>query len=170
MQIQNCNIEDIDTIFELYAHARAYQTQKKVVVWPTIDRTLVETEIAENRQWKLVQNGVIVCVLATTFSDPLIWEERNIDPAVYIHRIAINAAYRGNNYVAKIVEWAKKYAQHNNKKYVRLDTIIWDNPKLIHYYLSQGFTFLGDYKLKNTDGLPGHYNGATASLFEMEAI
>jgi ribosomal protein S18 acetylase RimI-like enzyme len=169
MHIQNCTIQDIETIFELYSHARAYQTEKKVIVWPSIDRALVETEITENRQWKIIQDNQIVCVWATTFSDPLIWEERNIDPAVYIHRIAIHANYRGNNYVAKIVEWAKKYAQKNQKKFVRLDTIIWNNPRLIHYYVSQGFTFLGDFKLKNTEGLPGHYKDATASLFEMIA-
>jgi hypothetical protein len=48
-------------------------------------------------------NNEIACVFATTFSDPLIWEKRDTDPSVYIHRIATNPNFRGNNLVAAIV-------------------------------------------------------------------
>jgi hypothetical protein len=48
---------------------------KNVVVWPDFDRKLVETELVENRQWKLLIDGQIACVWVT-FNDPEIWEER----------------------------------------------------------------------------------------------
>ena len=54
MIIINSTIKDIDEIFRLYKIATEYQRAKKtVVVWPEFERQLVETEIAENRQWKL---------------------------------------------------------------------------------------------------------------------
>ena len=166
MEIQNSTINDIDEIFRLYKIATDFQKTRFIVHWPEFDRKLIETEIAENRQWKIVIDNKTACVWATTFDDPLIWEDRNIDPAVYIHRIATNPDFRGKNLVNDIVEWAKKYAIANNKKFIRMDTV-GNNSKLIDYYTKCGFNFLGLSKLKNTDGLPAHYHNATVSLFEL---
>ena len=167
MQIINCVKEDIDEIFRLYAVATNYQKERYTMHWPEFDCKMVENEIAENCQWKLMINGEITCVWATTFTDPLIWEERNTDPSVYIHRIATNENYRGKNFVVNIVDWAKKYALLNNKKFVRLDTT-GSNEKLIAHYTKCGFTFLELRRLKDTDGLPAHYHNADVSLFEFE--
>src|SRR5258705_3023328 len=112
MKIENCLPEDIDEIFRLYKIASEYQKSKQtVVVWPEFKKQLVETEIAENRQWKLIIDKEIACVWATTFNDEQIWEERNADAAIYIHRIATNPSFRGKNFVAIIVEWASEYAK-----------------------------------------------------------
>ena len=167
MKIVNSVKEDIDEIFSLYAVAVKYQKQRYKYHWPEFDSKIVENEIAENRQWKLLIDGEIACVWATTFTDPLIWEEKNIDPSVYIHRIATNEKFRGKNFVLTIVEWAKKYAVVNDKKFVRLDTV-GRNEKLIAHYTKCGFTFLELRRLKNTDGLPAHYHNADISLFELE--
>lgn len=165
-QIQNSNINDIDEIFRLYKIATDFQKTKFTVHWPEFDRKLIETEISENRQWKIVADGKISCVWAITFNDPQIWEERDKDPSVYIHRIATNPDFRGQNLVGQIVEWAKIYARENQKQFVRMDTV-GDNSGLINYYTKCGFDFLGLLKLKNTAGLPAHYDNATVSLFQM---
>ena len=168
MEIENCTMKDIDEIFRLYRIASAYQQSKQtVVVWPEFERKLVEIEIAENRQWKLIINDAIACVWATTFSDEQIWEERNADLAIYIHRIATNPDFRGNNFVAEIVKWVKEYAKENGKDFVRLDTL-GNNVKLIEHYTGTGFTFLGMFNLKNTRGLPDHYHNVPACLFEIK--
>jgi hypothetical protein len=168
MKIENSTIDDISEIYRLYRIASDYQRAKKtVVVWPEFERKLIETEIAENRQWKLLIDGKIACVWATTFSDEQIWEERNSDAAVYIHRIATNPDFRGNNFVAIIVEWAKEYAKSKTKDFVRLDTL-GNNVRLINYYKNAGFSFLGMFDLKDTSGLPAHYNNVPACLFEIK--
>ncbi len=166
-QIQNSNNNDTDEIFRLYKIATDFQKTRFTSHWPEFDRQLIETEILENRQWKIVADGKIACVWATTFDDPQIWEERNEDPAVYIHRIATNPNFRGQNLVSKIVEWAKTYTSENQKQFVRMDTV-GDNSGLINYYTKCGFEFLGLLKLKNTEGLPAHYENATVSLFEID--
>jgi ribosomal protein S18 acetylase RimI-like enzyme len=166
-QIQNSNSNDINEIFRLYKIATDFQKTKFTVYWPEFDRKLIETEISENRQWKIVTDNTIACIWATTFNDPQIWEEKNADPAVYIHRIATNPDFRGQQLVEQIVTWAKLYALENKKKFVRMDTV-GDNPGLINYYTKCGFDFLGLLKLKNTAELPAHYNNATVSLFEMK--
>jgi ribosomal protein S18 acetylase RimI-like enzyme len=166
--IENSTTNDIPEIFRLYRLASAYQRQKQtVVVWPEFASELVETEVAEHKQWKLLIDGQIACVWATTFSDEQIWEDMNSDPAVYIHRIATNPEFRGRNFVGIIVEWARGYALQHHKDFVRLDTL-GNNVKLIEHYTNSGFDFLGIFDLKDTSGLPGHYQNAPACLFQIK--
>ncbi len=168
MEIQSCSLADADEILSLYQHARSIQTEKKMVVWPMFSKTFVEQEIAENRQWKILVNNDIACNWAITFIDKEIWEHRDRGDAIYIHRIATNARYRGNRFIDKIVTWAKLYAHENGKKFIRLDTL-GNNTKLIEHYTSAGFRFLGMFTLTNTANLPAHYqHEPNCCLFEME--
>lgn len=168
MTIQNANQQDFDTIFTLYGHAADHQRKiGTVVVWPEFDPEMVRREIEENHQWKLVVDGEVACIWATTFSDEQIWEERNADPAVYIHRIATNPAFRGLNFVKAIVDWAVPHARSLGKSYVRLDTL-GDNQRLIRHYTEAGFDFLGMFPMQNTDGLPAHYHGEPVCLFQIK--
>ena len=168
MTIKNSTIEDLPEIFRLYRLASAYQKSvNAVVVWGEFDKSLIEREVAENRQWKLLIDDELACVWATTLSDEQIWKERNLDKAIYIHRIATNPAFRGQNLVFKIVEWAKDFALANELEYVRLDTV-GENEKLIEYYTKAGFDFLGMFDLKDTSGLPSHYHKLPAALFEIK--
>ena len=167
MTIKNVSITDIDEVFRLYKIASEYQKEKKkVIVWPNFDRNMVEKEITENRQFKMLIKNEVVCIWAITFSDAQIWEERNKDRAIYIHRIATNPSFRGNNFVQKIVDWAKIYAEKNDLQYIRLDTL-GNNTRLIQHYKNAGFDFLGMYALQNTSSLPEHYKEAPACLFEI---
>ena len=167
MEIQNSLIEDIYFILDLYKSATAYQKERFISHWPEFEREMVVNEIVEKRQWKMIIDSEVVCIWATTFSDPLIWEDKNIDPSVYIHRITTNPNFRGKGLVKKIVEWSKNYATENKKYFVRMDTV-GENLKLIEHYTSCGFDFLGLSQLTNTDCLPEHYHNAVVSLFELK--
>lgn len=167
MQLLPSAPADIDEIFRLYQSASAYQASiGSIVVWPEFERGLVEQEVREDRQWKILIDNQLACVWAITFDDPQIWGARNADPALYIHRIATNPAFRGRGLVAAIVEWAKTYARQQGKRFVRLDTI-GENLGLIAHYTACGFNYLGLAKLTDTAGLPAHYHHAIVSLFEL---
>ena len=166
--ILESTLKDVDDIYELYRQAREYQKSRFHSHWPIFDKALVPTEIGEHRQWKMLVDERIACIWAITFSDPEIWEERNADPAIYIHRIATHPDFKGQAFVEKIVEWAKGFAAKNGKEYIRLDTVS-ENLKLIEHYTRWGFHFLGLVKLKDTTGLPAHYHDAVVSLFELKA-
>lgn len=166
--IINSTPDDITEIFRLYKLASEYQkTKKTVVIWPNFDRTLIETEIVEQRQFKLILDDNVACIWAVTFTDEAIWEERNSDAAIYIHRIATNSGFRGLNLVETVVTWAKEYAKENHKRFIRLDTL-GNNTKLIAHYTKAGFKFLGMFDLTNTDSLPLHYKEAPVCLFEID--
>jgi ribosomal protein S18 acetylase RimI-like enzyme len=167
MEIRNCIISDADKILELYDAAMQLQTERKMVVWPKFEKSFIEKEINEGRQWKLLMNDEIACNWAITFEDKEIWEQRDNNNSIYIHRIATNPRFRGNRFVNSIVAWAKDYALSKERQYVRLDTL-GNNTRLIEHYKSAGFNFLGMYKLTNTQNLPVHYqNEPNCCLFEI---
>jgi ribosomal protein S18 acetylase RimI-like enzyme len=166
MQIENCTLDDLDEIFRLYDIATAWQKERKSVHWPQFGRKMIISEIMEKGHWKLIDGGEITGIWVSTFSDPQIWEERNLDPAIYLHRIAVNPEFRGNRIGHRIVEWAGKHAAENGKKYLRLDTA-GRNQKLIEYYTNCGFSLVEIRKLKDTSSLPEHYHDAEICLFEM---
>lgn len=166
MQIETSTAADIDTIFSLYDAGTLYQKKVAEKYWQGFKRSLIEHEVRENRQWKITVDGEIACVFAIAFSDPLIWQEKNNDPALYLHRIATNPLFYGNSYVKHIVTWAKEYARHHEKYFIRMDTGS-GNEKLNNYYISCGFTYLGITTLGETNDLPDHYKGGSSSLFEI---
>src|SRR5262245_19937057 len=166
MLIINSALEDIDTIFTLYDEAIKYQQKVFGRHWLGFERSRIEAEILEHRHWKIMVDGQIACIFSVTFSDPLIWKEKDNDSSIYIHRIVTNPSFRGNAYVREIVAWARRYVKEIRKRFIRMDT--WgDNQKLIDYYLSCGFEYLGDTTPEKTDKLPKHYEGISLSLFEM---
>jgi ribosomal protein S18 acetylase RimI-like enzyme len=169
MNIQNSTIKDVLEILRLYKQARELQSKINMVTWPEFSVEMIVKEIQEKKQFKLIINNKIACVWAIAFSDLLIWEEKNNDAAIYIHRIATNKEFRGNNFVKNIVNWSKEYAKNSKSKYIRLDTV-GENIGLINHYKKCGFNFLGLCKLKETNGLPAHYKNATVSLFEIEIV
>lgn len=166
MRILNSTEKDIGEIFRLYKLATAYQKEKfPANQWPEFDRRLIDEEVAENRQFKLMIDDEIACIWAISYSDPEIWEDDDGTSSLYIHRIATNPNFRGHNYVKMIVDWAKAFTK--DKKYIRMDTC-GENQKLIQHYKKCGFNFLGIKKLKSALTLPAHYQNADVCYFEIK--
>jgi len=165
MKIENCLIEYTQRILDLYGQATSYMKSKNQVAWPEFSRALVQQEIEENRQWKLLKDDQLACIWATTLSDPLIWGARNADPAVYIHRIATSPEHRGQNLVQAIIQWAETYCINHGLEYIRMDTV-GVNQGLIDHYGKNGFEFLGAVELKDIEELPAHYSKGAVCLFQ----
>jgi predicted GNAT family N-acyltransferase len=167
MEIINSSITDLENIFSLFDSAIEYQKKKGFDLWPQFSKELIETEIKENRHWKIMEGGVIACIFSVIYDDPVIWVEKNVDPSVYLHRITINPLLKGKEIVTIIKDWALDHAKKNNKKYVRMDT--WgNNENLKNYYEKCGFNYIGKQYLNKTEGLPAHYGGEYLSLFQNE--
>jgi ribosomal protein S18 acetylase RimI-like enzyme len=167
MQFINSTIADHALIFEFYDMAVAYQKTVFHKNWAGFDEQMVMTEISEGRQWQIRNDeGAVLCIFATTFSDADIWREKNEEPSIYIHRIVTNPAFRGGHYVNDIIAWAKNYGRANGKKFLRIDT--WgDNPRLVSYYERCGFRFVETVQITSDMDLPKHYDGISLALLEI---
>ena len=165
MNIINSDKSDISKIFEMYRVATEYMKSKNQVAWPEFEKDMIVKEIEESRQWKLLINGEIACIWATTLDDELIWGEENNTPSLYIHRITTSPEFRGRNLVKHVVNWADEFCVNKDLKYIRMDTAGL-NKGLIGHYGKLGFDLLGSRILENTDGLPDHYRDVPICLFQ----
>ncbi|AZA76633.1 GNAT family N-acetyltransferase [Chryseobacterium sp. G0186] len=165
--IMNTSLQDTDDILDLYKMASDFKKKVSGVQWPEFERSMIETEIQENRLFKITVDQQIACVWSITYDDVQVWEQQNADPAIYIHRIAANPNFRGQKFVEQIVEWSKQFARENNKLYVRMDTTA-GNQRLNDYYIKCGFSYLGSKKITDTEGRPSHYHNASMALFQLE--
>jgi len=166
MQILNSTPEDMATIMALYDAAIEHQKKVFDKHWQPFDPQMIATEIREKRQWKMVIDQQVVCIFAITYNDPAIWKEKDLDPAIYLHRIVTHPSHRGKFFVKDIIVWAKAFGRKQGKKFIRMDTF-GDNQKLIDYYVACGFNFLGLTTMGAADDLPKHYKNASLSLFEI---
>lgn len=166
MQIENSSLEDFPAIIALYDSAIEHQKKVFTRHWQPFDTQVIESAIHEKRQWKIVLDHQIVCIFTITHNDPIIWKEKDGDPAIYLHRIVTHPAHRGKFFVRHIKEWAAEFGRKHGKRFIRMDTF-GDNQKLIHYYVACGFNFLGLVTLGEPSDLPKHYKNATLSLFEV---
>ena len=167
MVIANSTKKDIPEIFRLYKQASDFQKIKfPQNQWPEFKEELIQTEVREDRQFKLLIDNNIACIWAITYSDLEIWEERDNNSSIYIHRIATNPDFRGNNFIKHIVDWVKTFALTQNKKYIRMDTC-GVNKRLIEHYTNCGFNYLGFKRLSAPSNLPAHYHNADVCLFEI---
>lgn len=168
MRIEKCSVNDLPEILDLYEAARELQKIRKMVVWPSFSEAFILNEIAEGRQWKLVEGQKICCNWTITFNDKEIWEEKDKDDSIFIHRICTAPDFRGNRYIDHLVDWAKAYARTLGRRFIRLDTL-GNNTRLIKHYTSSGFDFLGISLLTNTATLPRHYQDEpNCCLFEID--
>jgi len=166
MTILNTIPEDIKVIKELYSLAIQFQKAKSVNYWHGMNQALIEEEIKEQLHWKIVEGNQIACFFSIAFTDRLVWDERDADPSIYLHRIVTNPAFRGRGYVKDITTWAEQFGSSAGKDFVRLDTNR-DNQKLNAYYQECGFVYCG-VKIFEDDapGVPKHYLGSGLSLYE----
>lgn len=166
LRIGNSLPADLEQVFRLFDAAIAYQEKNGYELWPRFSESLILEEISEKRHWKVLEGDVIVGIFSVMYKDPVIWLERDEDPAVYLHRIAVNPDFKGRGLMPVIREWAKQHALQQGKSFVRMDT--WGhNENLRAYYERCGFDYLGKQRLPETDHGPAHYGGSFLSLFQL---
>jgi GNAT superfamily N-acetyltransferase len=166
IKIANTQAQDIETIFALYDDAIAYQKKVGNNHWLGFERAKVAKEIAEYTHYKILSEGKIVATFCITRTDPVIWQDSDDKLAIYIHRIATSASFRGNNLLKHIVNWARDFAKTNHFSFIRMDTGD-GNERLINYYIQNGFTLIRSTTINFTPELPAHYSGGTFALLEM---
>ena len=159
--------EDIPAVFGLYDEATEYQKKVGNNHWLGFKTEVIGKEIDEGRHFKILLDGITGGTFVIALDDHLIWKAWQADPAVYIHRIAISQASRGNHLVKHIVAWAINYAEKFDLRYIRMDTGN-GNHRLINYYVACGFAVTAtNITIDFTPGLPAHYENGIFTLLQM---
>lgn len=166
-QIVNTSTEDLLFIYGLFEEAIAYIKRKGFIGWNSYDKKFLQLDIENKLQFKIVTENDILCIFSICFSDALIWREKENGDAIYLHRIVVNPAFKGQKQFEKILNWIVEFASGKRLKYIRMDT--WaDNPNIIGYYKSYGFQFIENYTTPDTPELPDQHRNLKVALLEMK--
>ncbi len=150
----------------LWHQAAAFQAAIGVAAWTTFPEAIIATDMAEARHFMGVRDdGVCAGYFSVVWRDEAIWQDRDRDDAIYIHRMCGNTATRGERFAAQAFDWAMRFAEGAGRAFVRMDT--WaENTRLIAYYERCGFVRVGTRVIGDEPALPPHYQGITLALFE----
>jgi hypothetical protein len=128
---------------------------------------MILEEISGKRHWKVLEEDAIAGVFSVMYNDPVIWLERDQDPAVYLHRIAVNPTFKLKCLIPAKPEWANQHPRQQGKEFLGKDNR-GNNESLRKYYESCGFDYLGKQQLPETEHGPAHYGGSFLSLFQLK--
>jgi GNAT superfamily N-acetyltransferase len=134
-------------------------------VWRNYDQSTIIRDIENKNQYKIIMDSAIAIVFSVCYTDKIIWRELEKDDSVYLHRIVVNPAFKGQKLFGLILEWAIEHAKQKALSKIRMDT--WAaNPNIITYYKGFGFTVVENYTTPNTHELPVHNRKLALTLLE----
>ena len=159
---------DEERFREFWNQALAKQRSSGIPLWPEYPAALIREEIQAGLHFSAHgSDGALAGCFSLALADPLIWAREEKGDAVYIHRMCVNPAAKGNHLASNVLSWAYGYAARAGRKYVRMDT--WrDNRRLIDYYVSCGYRLVGERHIVGDERLPSHYADIDLALFQNE--
>jgi GNAT superfamily N-acetyltransferase len=164
-KIINTKLDDLPFIYELFEHSIAYQEAKGYPVWRNYDKGAIVRDIEEKNQYKVVNRDGIGIVFSVGYRDRVIWRALDQGESMYLHRIVVNPAFKGQKLFGLIIDWAKDHITEKGLKTIRMDT--WAvNTNIINYYTGFGFEVVETYTTPDTPELPVHNRKLPLTLME----
>lgn len=167
INIINTVEEDLEFIYTLFEDAIDYQVKNGYPDWKDYSKESLKEDIHLKRQYKIVINNDIACIFTICLEDKIVWQKREQQDAIYLHRIVVNKKYKGQRLVGQIMGFVSKYSLNLGRLKIRIDT--WaNNPTIIHYYKSFGFKII-DYSFNpDVPELPIQMRGNKVVLMEYQ--
>jgi len=163
--VSHTNRQDLDTIFSLFDESVKYQEKHGYPTWHNYDKNAIMRDVEALRQYKVVADGNIAIVFSVAYSDRVIWRHMDQGKSIYLHRIVVNPAFKGQRLFSVILDWASQHCKEKGLDNVRMDT--WaDNPTIIEYYKGFGFKPIEKYNTPDTEELPEHNRNLALQLLE----
>lgn len=164
-EVRNTELADLPLIYELFEHSIQYQEKHGYPVWKNYDRNAIVRDIEEQNQYKVIVNGKAAIVFSVCYTDKVIWRELEQGDSVYLHRIVVNPAFKGQKLFGTILEWCIGHCQSMGLRNIRMDT--WAaNPTIINYYQGFGFRFVENFTTPDSEELPVHNRNLALTLLE----
>jgi GNAT superfamily N-acetyltransferase len=169
LAVSNTEKHEIDTIFSLFDESVNYQEKNGYPTWRNYDKNAIIRDIEALRQYKVVAEGKVAIVFSVAFSDRVIWRHMDQGKSIYLHRIVVNPAFKGQKLFKVILDWAIQHCKTKGFENVRMDT--WaDNPTIIEYYKAFGFKPVEKYTTPDTEELPEHNRRLSLQLLEYKVF
>jgi GNAT superfamily N-acetyltransferase len=163
--VQNTDMNDLEIIFGFFDQSAAYQERKGYPSWRNYDKNAVRRDLENKNQYKVLIDGEIGIVFSVAYQDKILWREMDQSESIYLHRIVVNQAFKGQKLFGVILGWAIEHIKSMGLKSIRMDT--WAaNPAIIAYYKTFGFEVVEDFTTPDTPDLPVHNRNLALTLME----
>lgn len=168
-RIERTTIDDLAFIKYLFDASVAFQEENGYPSWRHYDMNAIREDILHGNQHKIVSGDTIAIVFSIIYEDPVIWRHHENGNAVYLHRIVVNPAFKGQKMLARIISWAGVHGRQQGRQLIRMDT--WAaNARLINYYKGFGFRHVENYTTPDTEAIPSHNRNLNLALLEMNIL
>lgn len=158
-------MDDLDFIFGLFDQSIQYQEKHGYPVWRNYDKGAIIKDVENKNQYKVVIDTTIGIAFSVCYTDQVIWRELERGDAIYLHRIVVNPAFKGQKLFGIILDWALAHGKQKGLASIRMDT--WAaNPNIINYYKGFGFNFVENYTTPDSPELPVHNRNLALTLLE----
>lgn len=138
--------EDVPRLVRFRVDAAAWLTPLGIDQWSTpFPAEHIAASVSAGEVF-LVKEGeegeAVATVTLDRTIDPEIWDlwtpEEREEPALYVHKLAVDRRYGGRGLGGRLLDWAGDRAAQQGSRWLRLDA--WtSNARLHQYYLQQGF-------------------------------
>jgi|GEM_PF-220264 ribosomal protein S18 acetylase RimI-like enzyme len=139
---------DLDAFVELHEEAARWLWDQGIHQWEpgAFQKEWLAEPVQRGEVYLAWQGGVPAGSIILQWADEYTWGPRP-DDAGYVHGLRVRRSAAGQGIGRALLRWAEAYAAQSGKTYLRLDCTP-DNPRLIDYYLSAGFTRAEDIEIE----------------------
>lgn len=163
--VTHTEMSDLEKVFELFERSINYQERKGYPVWRNYDKNAIVKDIEDGNQYKIVVDSETAIVFSVRYADKVIWRDLDQGDSIYLHRIVVNPEFKGQKLFGEILNWVIGHSKQKGLHSIRMDT--WaENPTIIEYYKSFGFTFVENYTTPDSEELPVHNRNLALTLLE----
>jgi ribosomal protein S18 acetylase RimI-like enzyme len=164
-KVINTELKDLPNIIRWFDESIAYQEKHGYPTWKNYDQGALTRDIENKRSYIAVNDNDAGIAFSVSYRDRVIWRHLDDGKSVYLHRIVVNPAFKGQKLFGVILDWAKDHVKEKSLKNIRMDT--WaDNQNIINYYKSFGFETIEDFTTPDIEELPVHNRNITLTLME----
>jgi len=165
LEILNTTPQDLEKIHKFFEESIRYQIERGYPDWKNYDRNAIANDMVNKLQYKIIINDQIAMAFSVCYTDKIIWRERECGDAIYLHRVVVNPAFKGQKLFGRILAWSKEHCLARGLKKIRMDT--WaQNANIIAYYLQFGFRIVENFETPDTEDLPIHNRRLALTLLE----
>jgi ribosomal protein S18 acetylase RimI-like enzyme len=163
--VETATSEDVALAQVLIDGAREWLRSRGIDQWQDAVPDSVLVRDAERGNLFFVRRRSEVAAMVTVYdSDAEVWGD-DMEPALYVHRLAVGQAHRGAQLGERLLRWVEEQALRHELRAVRLDCAT-DNPGLRRFYEQLGFQHLRDVTVLAPDG----GRTLTSSLYERPLV
>jgi len=165
MRVERATPEDLLLVRAAYDRAQEIQRERHAPTWPDFSDDSILNEIRAGRLFRIMDGDALSGVFTVAYEDAAIWGELERGAHIYLHRIARTEHRAPSPLMQTIVSWALAQCEAMARDGLRMDT--WaDNPAIIAYYQTMGFTLIETRRMTNDPRLSPHYHGLELALLE----